>query len=302
MNLAAEIVGTLGKEQPDLADALVKTRILASRLGNKQLADWCRFELSGYPNEVEVPEYRIIALTLVATISNGRYRQNNRPLPVGHLTPREREHFTKSSVRQGVSAIQSWIGKDVGEQFPVDMSLLFRSILPKGFYIETLIGRPPLGAYEHILVEIRARLLEFCLEVQEALPAEDDGDKAITPEMNEKITNLLNGAVFGNNNVFQIGHDNVAKVSFGFAAGDLSSLLDVLKNSGIVDKDTDALAQAISADGEEPRKTKQLGPRVREWFGAMLGKAATEAWKISVTAAVSLLTGALGSFYGFTVA
>ncbi|PII13235.1 hypothetical protein CR918_16600 [Stenotrophomonas indicatrix] len=280
---------------------MVKTRILASRLGNKQLADWCRFELSGYPKDVEVPGYRTIDLTLVATLSNGLYRQPNRPLPLVHLTPEQRQHFTKSSVRQGVSAIQSWIGKDVGEHFPVEMGLLFSSILPDTFHIEDLVGRPPLGAYEQILVEIRARLLEFCLEVQETLPADDSAAKPISPEMNEKITNLLNGAVFGNNNVFQIGHDNVATVSYGLAAGDLASLIEVLKQSGIGDEETGALAEAIKSDGDEPSKTKQLGPRVREWFGTMLGKAAADTWKITVTAAVSLLTGALGSFYGFPV-
>ncbi|CAM4320023.1 hypothetical protein STIN111742_11925 [Stenotrophomonas indicatrix] len=158
-----------------------------------------------------------------------------------------------------------------------------------------------MGAYEQILVEIRARLLEFCLEVQETLPADDSAAKPISPEMNEKITNLLNGAVFGNNNVFQIGHDNVATVSYGLAAGDLASLIEVLKQSGIGDEETGALAEAIKSDGDEPSKTKQLGPRVREWFGTMLGKAAADTWKITVTAAVSLLTGALGSFYGFPV-
>ncbi|MBN4994706.1 hypothetical protein JY438_02830 [Stenotrophomonas maltophilia] len=302
MNLAAEIVATLAKEKADLVDALVKTRILASRLGNKSLADWCRLELSGYPIEVDVPSYRKISLTPVATIANGFNRQANRPLPLGHLTPEQREHFTKSSVRQGVSAIQSWVGKEVGEHFPVDQSLLFRSILPPGWFIENLMGRPPLGAYEQIIVEIRARLLEFCLEVQDALPADDSDAKPITPEMNDKITNLLNGSVIGNNNVFQFGQDNVATVSYGFAAGDLASLIQVLKQSGVGDHDAGELAEAIESDGDEPSQKKQLGPRVRAWFGEMLAKAANETWKISVTAAVSLLAGTLGAFYGFPVA
>lgn len=301
MNLAADLVATLGKENVDLADALVKTRILASRLGNKQLADWCRFELSGYPSGAEVPPYRKISLTLVGTVSNGAYQHPNRALPLRHLTQEQRDHFTKRSVTEGVSAIQSWIGKDVATHFPIDMGFLFKPILQETYQIESLVGRPAIGAHEQILVEIRSRLLEFALEVQDTLPADENLAKPVSSEMNEKITTLLNGSVYGNNNVIQIGHGNVAKVSHGIAAGDLAALVDVLRKSGLSEEDTQELTEAIRADGDEPSQIKRLGARVKEWVGKALGKAVAATWTIGTTAAASLLTSALGAYYGFQI-
>jgi len=301
MSLAAEVVGILGNENANLADALVKTRILASKLGNKQLADWCRYELSGYPSDVEVPPYRRIVLTLLGTISNGYYRYPNRPLPTLHLEPEQREYFTRASVRQGISAIQAWIGKDVVTNFSVDMGLLFNKVLDDTYQVESLFGRPPVGAHEQILVEIRARLLEFALEVQETLPPDDALPTPISNDMNDKINNLLNGAVFGDNNVLQIGREHVATVSYGVAPGDLAALIGALQKAGMAEDDTQSLEQAIQADGDTPKVERKLGARVREWMASALGKAASGVWSIGISMAATTLTGLLGSYYGFPI-
>ncbi|WP_428542906.1 hypothetical protein [Profundibacter sp.] len=52
---------------------MLKLRFLASRLGSDPLAEWVRFESEGYPNDAELPDYRILGVTYkVDTRSNAR--------------------------------------------------------------------------------------------------------------------------------------------------------------------------------------------------------------------------------------
>jgi len=301
MSLASEIVGILGAENGSLVDALVKARILASRLGNAQLAQWCKHELSGYPEDVEVPPYRQISLVLNGTVSNGVYRYKNHPLPTFHLPDEQRDHLTKSKVREGVTAIQSWVGKPVAVQFPVDLGYLFADAIDATYVVEKLQGVPSLGAHDQIVVEVRSRLLEFALEVQDTLPPDDSIEAPISGELRDRVSSILNGAIFGDNTLIQIGDNNVAKVKNGVQPGDLVSLINQLRESGLGADDTDALGAAIAADGEEPGKLKMLGKNVRDWMASMMGKAAQGLLHVGVTAAASILTAALSSFYGFPV-
>ncbi|MCU1038760.1 hypothetical protein JAK72_11265 [Stenotrophomonas maltophilia] len=301
MDLAEEIIAILGSEKCDLVDALVKTRILASKLGNAQLAEWCRNELSGYPEGSEVPPYRHIQLILQGTVANGAYRHRNQPLPTAHLTKEQREIFTRSVVREGITAVQSWTDKDVAVHFSVDLAYLFRDVIQATYVVENLQGVPSVGAHAQILVEVRARLLEFALEVQPTLPSDESLRGQITTEMKEKINTMFQGAVFGDHTLIQIGDDNVAKVKHGASTGDLASLLAQLRTSGLTEDDAQALSMAIAADGAAATESKQLGQHVRSWMAAVLGKAATGAWEIGVATAGTLVASALSNFYGFRV-
>lgn len=301
MSLAEEIIAILGSEKCDLVDALVKTRILASKLGNVQLAEWCRNELSGYSENSEVPPYRHIQLILQGTVANGAYRYHNQALPTSHLTQEQREHFTRSVVREGIKAVQSWTDKEVAVHFSVDLGHLFRDVIQATYVVEKLQGVPSIGAHAQILVEVRARLLEFALEVQPTLPSDESLRGNVTREMEEKINTMFHGAVFGDHTLIQIGDDNVAKVKHGVAVGDLAALLAQLRTSGLPEDDAQALSAAITADGTAAAEAKQLGHHVKSWMAAVLGKAATGVWEIGVAAAGTLVAGALSNFYGFRV-
>jgi len=301
MSLAEEIISILGSENCDLVDALVKTRILANKLGNVQLAEWCRNELSGYPEGSEVPPYRHIQLILQGTVANGVYRHHNQPFPTSHLTKDQREHFTRSVVREGVRAVQSWADKSVAVHFPVDLGYLFRDVIQATYVVENLQGVPSVGAHAQILVEVRARLLEFALEVQPTLPSDEALRGQMTTEMEEKINTMFQGAVFGDHTLIQIGDENVAKVKHGAAVGDLAALVAQLRKSGLPEDDAEALSVAIAADGAAAAESKQLGDHVKGWMAAVLGKAATGAWEIGVAAAGTLVAGALSNFYGFRI-
>lgn len=295
---AAEIVSILGSENCNLVNALIKTRILASRIGQDQLNEWVGSELNGYPDVSEVPQYRRIKLTLKANAFNGVYRYTGYQLPSMQLSEQNQSRLLFSNVRAGVAAISTWIGKSVVVSYPPEFSSYFRKVIDSSYTIESLWGEAGVGAYEQILVEIRSRLLGYVLDLQKTLPEDGDTNEPEPTSMKDKRDSMFQGAIFGHGTTIQIGNANVANVTNHVAQGDLASLVGHLRGAGVAQEDLKALEVAVELDGDEPHRSKKLGPAVAGWVGGVIGKAASGVWDVTVSAAGSLLGGALSTYYG----
>lgn len=299
---AAEIVSILGSENCNLVNALIKTRILASQIGQDQLNEWVGWELNGYPDGSDVPQYRRIKLSLKANASNAAYRYTGYQLPTMQLSEQNQSRLLFSNVRAGVGAISTWIGKSVVVSYPPEFGSYFRGVIDSSYSIESLWGEAGVGAYEQILVEIRSRLLGYVLDLQKTLPKGVDANEPEPTSMKDKRDSMFHGAMFGHNTTIQIGNANTATVTNSVTMGDVSSLVEHLRTSGVPDADLQLLPAAVAADGDAPKASKKLGNAVGAWVGGLMGKAATGVWDVGVSAAGTLLAGALSSYYGFPAA
>ena len=82
----------------------MKTKVLLHRLGRKELVGWVNLELTGYPNEVPVPEYRVLSGQVRSTISDGMHIHNDQPLPTVHLGEDLRLKLERYEARESISA------------------------------------------------------------------------------------------------------------------------------------------------------------------------------------------------------
>lgn len=64
MSILEEIQAAAVDGTSDLGSLLRKCKLLAARLGSEPLENWLLWESNGYPENVEVPEYRIWSLQL----------------------------------------------------------------------------------------------------------------------------------------------------------------------------------------------------------------------------------------------
>lgn len=298
-NAVAELISTLGSGQCDLTTALIQARILAYQIGQEQLNEWVGWELSGYPHGAEVPSYRILKLQPRAVISNGFIRYSDFNLPTLHLDDEVRKRIMNARVGSGVAAIQEWIGTESVASYPPEFAVYFADAIDSDFAIESLWGRPGVGAYAQILVEIRSRLLGYVLELQKTLPQGSPNTDLESASMKNKRDSLFQDVVFGHNTTIQFGNGNTATVTNNVTLGDVSSLVEHLRKSGVPEEDLRSLELAIGEDGDGPSKTKKLGPAVAKWIGGAVTKAANGAWDIAVSAAGTLVAGALSGYYGF---
>lgn len=82
MGLLSEIQNDAISGKSNVAALLRKCLLLAARVDSGLLEDWVKFELKGYPNDVEVPDYRDLELAFKGNFS-GPFgaEMRNAPIP-----------------------------------------------------------------------------------------------------------------------------------------------------------------------------------------------------------------------------
>ena len=105
-----------------------------------------------------------------------------------------------------------------------------------------------------ILNQIRNHLLDFLLELQQINPDVLESEDALRAVSGEKVQNVIQTIVYGNDNTVATGTDFTQTVTRKVVAGDTRSLIDHLGSIGL-DKDSlDELETAIEQDGDRQQE------------------------------------------------
>lgn len=104
----SQLIKDFAKNQIDLESMLRQLKLLLIDLGKDELVDWIRYELEGYPTEVDLPSYRIFNGVLKGSFLNFRVQCNSVPIPLKSDTPNAIIDFTsKVYMREGISALKA---------------------------------------------------------------------------------------------------------------------------------------------------------------------------------------------------
>jgi hypothetical protein len=303
MKLADEIIESLSSEKSSLTEALLKTKILLHKIGHKELVDWVNNELNGYPDSVEVPTYRILPAQVLANVASIAYQFNSHPIPIGHLTKAQREGLEISKMNQSLAVLEKLVEKNDGHlQAPIPME--YNGVLGKnlvsGMQIQRAWCSISIADVNGIFIQVRSRLLDFLLELNEKLP--DDLNEAEIKNRSDEIdaAGMFKNAIFGDNVTIVVGTANSPTATNIKTKGDVSVLLNELRKNNVPESELILLNEAIEADvGKVNEKTKKFGPSVRAWLDKMLSKVADASWQIELNIASNVLTSALQHYYGW---
>lgn len=303
MKILTDVIDAASDGAVSPETALLKARVLASRLRNAELAAWVRSELEGYGSDA-VPEYRRIGV---------RFRGQAKGFEVGHLVTRPedipvsvlpenlRDQFRCRSVTQSIRSLQSLLAADDGIvmiQVPQEcLALVNNGKVLRGAQFTRLWLEIGKAQVEDVIAAVRTRLLEFALDMEASLAdvkADPDGPPPTVPDsvvQRSIINNIYGGAV--NLSVESLG---VTQQASSVARGDWGSLRALLEALGVEAADRDSLKDAVDA---EPAVTdKSLGPRVTSWLGRMATRVATGAGKVVSGTALESMTKAVLRYYG----
>ncbi len=150
---------------------------------------------------------------------------------------------------------------------------------------------------EGILDQVRNRLLEFLLGLQEVDPNIIESQEAIRAVPKEKVSNVFNYTIYGGNNVVASGTEFAQTVHQQVFEHDLQSLVNHFRSLGVSEVELVELRSALDEDGERPDRT--LGKKVKAWIGNMTVKAVEGTWKVGLDTAPRLLTSGLSTYYGW---
>jgi hypothetical protein len=302
MQIIEEIIEILSSEDGSLNDALIKTKVLLHRLGEKRLVEWVNLELQGYTDPETLPEYRKIPMTIMGDFNNGVYRHSNQVLPTMHLKEPLRTNLAKTNLMQSVAVLEGYAEEDknLAVSLMPEIYHLLSEGLGNGYEVERAWGKHSVGGIVQVVTEVKSRLLDFVLELSDRMPDELDRQEMKVASQQKNVSELFNHTVIGDNATFVIGDNNVQHVENRITVNDFESLASELARHKMPAEDIEELRLAIEADeGAEEHKEKSFGKNVNAWAGKMLDKAATSSWAIGIGAAGSLVATAVRAYYGF---
>jgi len=296
VTLLREIQSAATDSAVEISTVLRKAKILASRLRNPEFGDWVDRELNGYSADcADVPRYREIHGVVEGNLSDGYRFWDSAPIMTSFL-PEEFRAFGESSyLRQPISEIAAMAASksEFKAPWPQELAVKYGA---KGYHR----GGQCIGAWRVIahtalvgVVEsVRNRVLEFALRIEDAAPDAGDtpaGDPLPIPQ--EKITQIFNTYVVGNSNNVAVGGSHVCQDAHaGIAPGDLSSLVNYLRELGIPADQVEGLQRATQS-GSDPRSAAE----------GLLGKLAISTATGATTTVITLAAKAVAQYFGLPV-
>jgi hypothetical protein len=299
VSLVVQLQKEIVDSDVSLSDILRKAKILASLLRNEEFKSWVDAELKGYDSPEDIPNYRKFRPANMGTFAGAFGKVvNNVQIPVSYLPEELREFAEKMEVSHGVkeleaSATQAAKNDKLRFPWPPEGIILARDHVRMDDGSVLVEAWKPFtkSQMEGILEQVRNRLLDLLLELQEIDPEVANSEEAIRALPSEKVQNLYQTIIHGGNNVVASGAGFTQTATQNVITGNMQSLHDHFRSLGIPNDALAELDAAITEDGRRPQK--QMGEKVKSWLGKMTVKAMDGAWKIGLGTAPMVLKEAL---------
>lgn len=298
--LIDDIIGALSDNSADLADTLLKTKVLLHQIGKKELAEWVNHELGGYPIGTDLPPYRVMRTEIRANVSNAAWRHSNTSLPLSHMESQDRERLERVDYRESLASVATLLTGEahtLSASVPMELYGMLGQQLTGGYRVEKAWKMISRGAVANIQTSVRSRLLDFVLALKDEIGDVSTQQEMVAKAAGVNATGLFNGAVFGNNTTVVVGDNNSTSIVNGVSAGDLASLMSALNSLGVPAAEQESL-KAIIIDEKATGETKSISAKIGEWLTALANQAATGAITTGAGVAGSAVTTALMRYLG----
>lgn len=301
MSLLQDIQDAAVDSKTDLATLLRKLKLLAARIGSREIEDWVKRESDGYPEGVSVPEYRVWSLEVKGHFSGpAGSGLRNAPIPIACLPQKVRQSYTHYECRASIASIEETLRKSKGDSVQLSTGDLALALGMKIYQYQNCVHAwAEFSTINFVEVSnaVRNRLLDLAVALWKEFPdAGEIGGAAKGAMEATRVTQIFNTVVHGGSaNV--VGTANQSTISFNIAAGDMGALRQALLSNGVPETDLSALQTALDSEPTAMPDGK-FGPKVSGWVARMLEKAANGAWNVGLGAGGSLLATAIARYYG----
>jgi hypothetical protein len=304
LSLLREIQASLISDDPNLGSILLKLRLLAARLGSDILGDWVKHELSGYPADVELPEYRIVGISFRGTFS-GSFNSGiqNAPIPTALVEKHAGEQWTKRRVKEGVSAIDDLIksGQESGV-IGLDCSnliLILQGKIYEDYACNDIRGSISRSSLIQIQNEVKSRALELTIELEKSLPVA--AEIVLEPEKSDgidkqEVSKIINQTIYGNYTEISNTGDG-ANIGVQTIQGNREELEKTLEAAGISEESAKELTEIVQSE-EPTSKEEPFGKKAKGWLLDNLKKAEDGTWKVGISVATDVIKKAVTGYYG----
>ena len=272
MSLLREIQDAAISANTPLTVVLRKCKVLAARLGSDELKLWVDFELTGYKNIEELPEYRILKVSSKGHFA-GPFNSGlrNADIPLSCVPKKFRGSLSKSHMMEPIASLESLIeGSEKGsamEPWNSDFIAHFGQDMYEGMNCIQAWKVIPINSIVGALDAVRNRILNFVLEIEAEAP--DAGEAAINskPIPKEKTSQIFNTYITGNVHNVATGSKEVTQTTtVTNDNGMFNELLHVLMQT-----DQRSIATKQLLDSVEEMKASQGTVKFKEHYQSFMG-------------------------------
>ena len=309
MTIIEQIIDELSDSEKSLTNPLLKTKVIATRIGNQDLITWTNDELSGYKDK-ELPAYRLGKTNITCTLQQGYNIQENVPLPLMVFDRKFVEEIIKFKFNDSVQTLENqerdnkngMIYKDFGPDMCAYMTKMAMEAGQR-FAIVTMRLTVHVSQITQVLAEIRAKLLDFMLEVEKEFPNLDEiiKNKLVVKEnVNEKLEHIYHQTIIntsGYGNTITAGEGNTVKSKINITQGNVEELKQELLKHNVPVENVNEIIEIVQEEQPDRDKNK-FGQKANSWIQKMVSKTLDGTWQIGTGAAGGLLVELIKHYYG----
>ncbi|HHQ6722084.1 AbiTii domain-containing protein [Serratia fonticola] len=282
----------------DIIEVLLTAKMIAVKLGLKDLGEWMEYEIDGYPGDVDVPEYRTgQGIIRCWNPYQGWQNLQFRNVPASVITT-----IQTYTLSESISSMQ-YVDSEDGMCRLVIPPRLVELILKGQETPSEICWFFSASKLKHIVTTVRNKILNWSLELESQgilgmglLFTQNEKD---TAPLTVNNTNIFNGAV---NNAGAIGAGNSGCIQQqnSIKAGDFNSLDRELKRHGFSDEDMNVLKQIVD-ESPAPTTKGEVERCFSGWIGEMTVKALKGGLGIAGATVPNILTNALCYYFKIPV-
>ena len=294
MALLDDIIDAATSKDGDVARLLRLCMVLGSRLKYAPLTEWAKGELEGYPIDRPVPAYRVFGVR-----NRGRFMghyQGVWDIPLRVLPEALQPHYEKHEARDSIAEFAALVKNSTGDStpripWPAELGVRYATHVRGSQCVEAWMELPP-ASLANVLDQVKTRVLDFALQIEEELPASRDIAEISGSIKGATVPNIFNTTILGNVQNLSQGDTGTTQVATaGIAAGDLEALISALHNVGVADQDVVSLRAAAQVS-ESSAGTEGRAVAVRKWLTDFTGKSVQG---VATNVVSKLILGYLGS-------
>lgn len=221
----SRIIKDLANGTIDIEIALKRAKVLLSEFDNADIKEWINFEISGYPNTKNLPNYRVIIGMIKGSyfrgsiISNIQYK--NVSLPLGKMPDKDKRELQKMYFLEGIGSLKALYeqsksdSKNIHQPLPADLFPVFNKYNEDPYMIITS-AYVEIGFHyiSNIISIVENKLLDSLLLLEKEFGNLDELDIDTSNKSADEIKAISEKIVYIiNDNSINIGDNNSIKNS-----------------------------------------------------------------------------------------
>lgn len=289
-----------------MATLLRQCKLFGAQAAAVDLTAWVEHELNGYGDGQDLPDYRVLRVT-----SKGHFTGpfgsglRNADIPLFTLPADVQEAYRFAGISQGVGALQATIehadsSSSLSMPWPAEAVALFGGRMYENMRLAQAWKVISSGALKGVLDAVKTRVLDFTIELSKLHPqllsVSNSDPKMASPQ---ELSQTFHTTIYGSVGAIANASTNVAQ-HVVIHQGDRNALDQELANNGIPPEGVADLHAAMREDeaSGDTAGSGGLGPKVKQWLGTVMMKAASGAWTTSLETAGKVLPALVAGYLG----